>query len=98
MIDVFEWFPLQAVLVQVFIDDGKSVSYGKAIVAVGPCRFATGMRIMMSQVLLGQYCSSRQGTPWVYIMVFTLQHMNVMVMSDLVFIVTVDGFANKRIG
>ena len=47
MTELFEWIPLQVVLVLVFVDDGKSVSYGKAIVAVGSCGFATGMRIMM---------------------------------------------------
>lgn len=35
MTELFEWLPLQVFLVLVFIDDGNSVSYGKAIVAGG---------------------------------------------------------------
>lgn len=35
-------FTLQVDLVLVFINDGKSASYGKAVVAVGSCGFATG--------------------------------------------------------
>lgn len=38
---------LQVALVLVFIDDGKSASCSKVVVAVGSFGFATGMRTMV---------------------------------------------------
>ncbi|KAI5443720.1 hypothetical protein KIW84_012394 [Lathyrus oleraceus] len=65
---------LQIVLVLVFIDDGKSASCGKAVVAVGSCGFATGLHNDLACTKCS-WCTDASAATAIHVGMFTCMNL-----------------------